>query len=154
TARNRPMSDRIDHHPATELLQGFGRGDLDDASWTAVEQHLEACDACRQTLNAFPENDLESLVRSAAGVAPAAARARLRLTPGFEIVEELGRGGMGVVYKAHQSGLTRTVALKRIHASACGDPEALARFQREARAVARLNHPNIVQIYEVGEQEG
>jgi serine/threonine-protein kinase len=74
--------------------------------------------------------------------------------PGYELLSVLGKGGMGVVYKARQRGLGRVVALKMIlHAEHSGEQER-QRFQAEAEAVARLQHPNIVQIYEVGEQRG
>jgi serine/threonine protein kinase/WD40 repeat protein len=74
--------------------------------------------------------------------------------PGYEILGELGRGGMGVVYKARQVSLNRTVALKMILGSERVDAHGLVRFLAEAEAVAAVRHPNVVQVYDLGHHEG
>ena len=99
----------------------------------------------------FPQSDAQS------ETGPAPARYQTNQIPqiaGYEVGPMLGRGGMGVVYRALHLGLNRTIALKMLLSGAYASPVELARFLREARAIAGLKHPNLVQVYDVGEFEG
>jgi eukaryotic-like serine/threonine-protein kinase len=78
----------------------------------------------------------------------------LPVIPGYEVQEVLGHGGMGVVYKARHLQLDRLIALKMLLSGSYARPEERVRFQREAKAVASLRHPNIVQVYDSGELDG
>src|SRR5579862_9628433 len=73
---------------------------------------------------------------------------------GCEILEVIGQGGMGVIYKARQVSLDRVVALKVLAPHLAENTEFAERFRREARAIARINHPNILSVYDVGEENG
>lgn len=91
------------------------------------------------------------------GMAGHAKKPRTRLPslgPSYEVLAEIGRGGMGVVYRARQVGLNRLVALKMVRGAEYASAELLARFREEAEVVARLHHPNIVQIFDYGEHDG
>jgi WD40 repeat protein len=88
------------------------------------------------------------------GSARSSERAGLPAVPGYRLLRELGRGAMGVVFRAWQTGLERTVALKMILAGGWASPPELARFRIEAEAAGRLEHPHIVRVYELGEHDG
>jgi eukaryotic-like serine/threonine-protein kinase len=90
----------------------------------------------------------------AAGFVPPSIEELARHFPQLELMELLGKGGMGAVYKARQPGLDRLVAIKILPPEAGRDPAFAERFTREARALARLSHPNIVSVYDFGQRDG
>jgi eukaryotic-like serine/threonine-protein kinase len=108
----------------------------------------------RVAVDTKPELEVTLDIFAATLDAPGAAANVTPPTAGYEILDELGRGGMGVVYKARQVALNRVVALKMVLSGAHASPHQLERFRTEAEAIARFQHPHIVQIYEVGERDG
>jgi len=98
--------------------------------------------------------DLDAVFPPLDDAVPAPHGTDLPQVPGYEVEAVVGRGGMGIVYRARHLRLNRLVALKMLLFGACATPLERARFQREAEAVARLKHPNIVQVYDVGDSGG
>jgi WD40 repeat protein/tetratricopeptide (TPR) repeat protein len=103
---------------------------------------------------ATPDPTLGSTLDAGPDDPPRPDAGRWPALDGLVIQGELGRGGMGIVYRAHQLGLGRTVAVKTLLVGGAAGPDALARFRAEAEAIARLRHPNVVQVYSVGPRDG
>jgi tetratricopeptide (TPR) repeat protein len=116
-----------------------------DYHYKDVEARL---DAGRDKLRLSGSKDMSSAPAAGGGTAASGANAR------YQIVSELGRGGMGIVYKANDTVLDRIVAYKVLPDTLVENPQALKNFLREAKAAAQLNHPNIVTVYDAGEQDG
>ncbi len=159
-------------HPSDRALSAFGLGKLDEHSAEAVDRHLEQCTTCRERVAVMSADSFLARVRDAradrkvhsgqsppsgmdyvAGVNLAPPPASETLPPGladhpdYEIKRELGRGGMGVVYLAHNKLMGRDDALKVMGRHLIERPRVLERFLREIRSVAKLRHPNIVAAY-------
>ncbi len=166
-------------HIELEDLKLFATGRLSDADAERIESHLSECDDCGRRLDEIDvaADKLLGILRKAQSTADfgraasdlGATKAPVRppsldSSPGegtktgqfgrYEIRDELGRGGMGLVYAAYDPTLRRFVALKIITPQRVAREEDRARFRREAESAARLQHANIVQIFEFGEQEG
>src|SRR4051812_47620971 len=132
------------HPPSTEELQAYCQGLGEPARAAEIEAFLREGPDCTDALSAAPEDAVVRHLRGAGGLPRPEAR-RVEV-PGYEVLGELGRGGMGVVYKARHLKLNRIVALKMVLAGGHAEPSALVRFLAEAETVSRLSHPNVVQV--------
>src|SRR6185436_16496467 len=151
-------------HPDKDQLIAFGLGKLEIDEAAAIETHLNECSDCCDTLLNLKDDTFIGLLRESAdqltapfGDGPVADQSgiphELVDHPRYEISDLIGKGGMGLVFKAEHKLMNRTVALKVINQKLVRDEEAVRRFQREVQAAARLAHPNIVAAYDA-EQAG
>src|SRR5262245_21827749 len=116
-----------------------------------IDRYPDLADDIRDLFPAMAEIEVAEEHRGepSGGVASGVAAPPLQQVGGYRVIREVGRGGMGVVYEAEQLALGRRVALKVLPPGAARDGQALPRFQREARAAAKLHHTNIVPVFEV-----
>lgn len=159
---NQPSEDVQSLEMLDSYLDRLQSGD-DSQRESLVQEHPELSSMldCLDLLErlAPPDSELEAseavTLDARTGLPGAFSRRALPRDFGpYELLEEIGRGGMGVVYKARQKDLDRVVAIKMILAGHLASPEVVRRFQAEARAAARLRHPHIVPIHEVGQIHG
>jgi serine/threonine protein kinase/WD40 repeat protein len=165
------MDAHVERHPSDQALSSFGLGKLDDRSAGAINKHLEQCADCQKRVADMSADSFLGRIREAQKPAghsmseppqpgatksykgtngpdpPPAHTLPPGLAPDYEIKRELGRGGMGVVYLAHNTLMGRDEVLKVMGRQIMERPGVLERFLREIRAVAKLRHPNIVTAY-------
>jgi len=132
------------------LLEKLGRGEQALALWESIEARDPSFQDASARVAVLRGKHRAGEPEPAAESEPAPEAEESR----YEILEELGRGAMGVVYKARDKRLGRTVALKRLTDNLRGHPTAIAYFEREARSAAVLSHPNIVVVYDAGQENG
>lgn len=159
-------------HPEATRLEAFARGELELPEIDAVQQHLADCQTCCDALDSVPDDNLLALVRQTGtevdadetmvvlqeptdDAAPTSGQSGIADLPTelaghsrYRVLELIGRGGMGDVYKAEHRMMQRTVALKVIKRELTQNPQAVERFEREVRAAASLTHGNIVAAYD------
>ena len=162
-------------------LKAFALGNLDEHRSDEIAAHLSACIRCEETIAGFDDTDDSMLVavrEAAVDVVAAATSTPAEVvlqqianpwsSPGdvekptttgewirdYELLEQLGRGGMGTVYKAVHARLQRPVAIKLLPSRRLRDPDAVARFEREMRAIGKLDHPAIVRATDAGDADG
>jgi uncharacterized protein (TIGR03067 family) len=166
----------FDLHPRPDQLAAFRLGKLDDRELAEIERHVAECNSCCGNLKALPDDSFVGLVRRSAAPVDSGhsavtrvgqgagtrtwagadtltdpsveVPAGLRDHPRYQILEKLGHGGMGVVFKARHRLMERVVALKILNPILLSHPASVERFQREVKAAARLVHPNIVTAYD------
>jgi WD40 repeat protein len=153
---NPPSHDRLDAVITAYLKAAEAGADPDPAEWLARYPDLKAkltdFFSMQRSLDrvAAPLRDAPTLGATPTGV----ALGHVPYFGDYELLDEIARGGMGVVYRARQVSLSRTVALKMILAGQLASADDVRRFRTEAEAAANLDHPHIIPIYEVGEHQG
>ncbi|MHC4663058.1 MAG: protein kinase domain-containing protein [Planctomycetota bacterium] len=129
-----------------EKLWKYTTGSLPKKEKEFLKEHLARCESCRAMLEDVRDRPPE-------GAETLPLPGRIPLPRGFRLIEKIGSGGMGAVYKAHQSSMDREVAIKVLSSELAQKQEFVSRFLREAKAAAKLSHRNLVRVFDVGKNE-
>ena len=160
--------------PTPQKLSNYLLGKLDEAEWESISVHLQTCDECLSQLDQMdesqdpmvhrlrhpqPDDDFMKEPECQLAVENSCNLDRLHATDlatlrEYQLLEKLGEGGMGAVYRAIHTRLDREVAIKLLSANRLRSSEAISRFEREMKAIGRLHHPNIVQAFDAGDVDG
>ncbi len=154
-----------DQHPPANVLLAFAQGRLDDPDFAAIESHLEHCETCCTWIAKQDDHTLLNLAREVAtlGILHTGSFASdntialpevLADHPRYRVIEQIGSGGMGAIYKAEHRLMHRTVALKVVHPRWLSAQSAIERFEREVRMAGKLSHPHIVASYDADQAGG
>jgi serine/threonine protein kinase len=152
------MGARSGSHPTDATLQALAEGRLTDAAARQLTEHLDVCPECRARAGSLTDNRAggqgndsrpPSAPAALKAAPPAGVPRELADLAGYEVVRELGRGGMGVVYLARNKMMDRLEVLKMVSKAQVGRPEAIERFLQEIRSAARLIHPNVATAFSV-----
>jgi len=139
----------MDHLVFRKKLGELLSGNLDKREASLLQEHIDNCSACSMIL----EEVKASFVPQRAEAPKTSAEVGEVSVPGYEIIERLGKGGMGAVYKAEQTSLGRIVAIKVLFEELSKNDTLIQRFEREARAAAKLTHPNLIHVYDFGKSD-
>lgn len=143
--------------PTQDDLKQFVEGRIETSKADAILSHLETCDDCSAKVDSLEKLDGDTVLAALHQLDDREIEIKSALPPQFsqyEIIELLGEGGMGAVYRARHPHLGKEVAVKVIKQDRLADPAMLSRFQREIKTVAKLDHPNIVRASDAGVHDG
>lgn len=142
-------------HPSRVVLTAYSAGRISEAETGALEIHLDECPECRKFLDALPPSRVEKVLKTAVASRRRGWSQDLPAIPGYEVLHEIGHGGMGVVYKARHQRTNQEVAIKLMRADLAAVPAIRARFHRaDVLTPAHLSHPNIVRVTDAGDVVG
>ncbi len=142
-------------HPSRDALTNYSAGRLSEVETADIELHLSVCEDCGEFLGSLPPCRAETLLKTVVASRYGGRSQNLPAIPGYDVLRELGHGGMGAVYLARHQITKQEVAIKMLHADLAADPAIRDRFyQAEVYTLAHLDHPNIVRVTDARDAGG